>query len=88
MAISLSTVVSRIRKSNGEQNMLNKRLLTALLFILVTAYMVAPAMAQDDLMGDFTVSHYFRRLRWRIHRRNRRRFYRCQSRFDPRRKPG
>ena len=59
MTKSLCTVVSRIRKSNGEQNMLNKRLLTALLFILVAAYMVAPAMAQDDLMGDFTVSHYF-----------------------------
>ena len=39
--------------------MLNKRLLTALLFIFVSAFLVAPAMAQDDLMGDFTVSHYF-----------------------------
>ena len=39
--------------------MLNKRLLTALLFIFVSAFLVAPAIAQDDLMGDFTVSHYF-----------------------------
>lgn len=39
--------------------MLNKRLLTALLLVLVTALLVTPALAQDDLMGDFTVSHYF-----------------------------
>lgn len=39
--------------------MLNKRLITALLFILVTALLVTPALAQDDLMGDFSVSHYF-----------------------------
>ncbi len=39
--------------------MLNKRLLSALLFILVASLLVTPALAQDDLMGDFTVSHYF-----------------------------
>ena len=39
--------------------MLNKRLITALLFIFVAALLVTPALAQDDLMGDFTVSHYF-----------------------------
>ena len=39
--------------------MLNKRLITALLFILVASLLVAPGLAQDDLMGDFTVSHYF-----------------------------
>ncbi len=39
--------------------MLNKRLITALLLVFVTALLVTPALAQDDLMGDFTVSHYF-----------------------------
>ena len=39
--------------------MSKKRLLTALLLIFVTALLVTPASAQDDLMGEFTVSHYF-----------------------------
>ena len=38
--------------------MLNKRLLTAALLVLLAAFMISPALA-DDLMGDFTVSHYF-----------------------------
>jgi multiple sugar transport system substrate-binding protein/raffinose/stachyose/melibiose transport system substrate-binding protein len=38
--------------------MLSRRLLLAVLVILAAGLAVAPAMA-DDLMGDFTVSHYF-----------------------------
>ena len=39
--------------------MMNRRLILAVLFVLVAALAVTPALAQDDLMGDFTVSHYF-----------------------------
>ncbi len=38
--------------------MLTKRLLAALALLALSALLVAPAMA-DDLMGDFTISHYF-----------------------------
>ena len=39
--------------------MLSRRLIVAVLIILVAAVAVTPALTQDDLMGDFTVSHYF-----------------------------
>ena len=39
--------------------MLSRRLIVAVLIILVAAFAVTPALTQDDLMGDFTVSHYF-----------------------------
>lgn len=39
--------------------MMNRRLILAVLFVLVAALAVTPALAQDDLMGDFTLSHYF-----------------------------
>ena len=39
--------------------MMNRRLILAVLLVLVAALAVTPALAQDDLMGDFTVSHYF-----------------------------
>ena len=38
--------------------MLSRRLILAVLVILAAGFAVAPALA-DDLMGDFTVSHYF-----------------------------
>ena len=38
--------------------MLTKRMLMAVTLLLLAALLAAPAMA-DDLMGDFTVSHYF-----------------------------
>ena len=38
--------------------MLNRRLILAVLVILAAGLAVAPAMA-EDLMGEFTVSHYF-----------------------------
>ncbi|MCY3574470.1 MAG: extracellular solute-binding protein [Chloroflexi bacterium] len=38
--------------------MLSKRTLLAVM-LLLAGLMVAPALAEDDLMGDFTVSHYF-----------------------------
>ncbi len=38
--------------------MLNRRLILAVLLVLAASLSVAPALA-DDLMGDFTVSHYF-----------------------------
>ena len=59
MAKLVRTFFLQISIHDGEHDMLNKRLLTALLFIFVSAFLVAPAIAQDDLMGDFTVSHYF-----------------------------
>ena len=39
--------------------MKNKRLMVAILVMLVAAFTVTPALSQDDLMGDFTLSHYF-----------------------------
>ncbi len=39
--------------------MLNRRLIVPVLLILVMALSLTPALAQDDLMGDFTLSHYF-----------------------------
>ena len=39
--------------------MLSKRIITAVILLLLAGLMVAPALAQDDLMGDFTLSHYF-----------------------------
>ena len=39
--------------------MLSRRLILAVLVILVAGLTVTPALTQDDLMGDFTVSHYF-----------------------------
>ena len=39
--------------------MMNRRLILATLVLLVAAFAVTPAFTQDDLMGDFTVSHYF-----------------------------
>jgi len=39
--------------------MLKKRLVIAILVVLAAGLSVAPALAQDDLMGDFTLSHYF-----------------------------
>ncbi|MCY4466942.1 MAG: extracellular solute-binding protein [Chloroflexi bacterium] len=38
--------------------MLSKRNLLAVM-LLLAGLMVAPALSQDDLMGDFTLSHYF-----------------------------
>ena len=38
---------------------MNRHLIGAILLILMAALSVAPALAADDLMGDFTVSHYF-----------------------------
>ncbi|MCY3781382.1 MAG: extracellular solute-binding protein [Chloroflexi bacterium] len=38
---------------------MNRRLILATLVLLVAAFAVTPAFTQDDLMGDFTVSHYF-----------------------------
>ena len=38
--------------------MLSRRLILAILVVLLAGLTVAPALA-DDLMGDFTVSHYF-----------------------------
>ena len=39
--------------------MLKKRTLTVLALLLLTALLITPALADDDLMGDFTLSHYF-----------------------------
>lgn len=39
--------------------MMDRRLILAILVLLVAAFTVTPAFTQDDLMGDFTVSHYF-----------------------------
>jgi len=39
--------------------MLKRRLVVAILVLLVAGFSVTPALTQDDLMGDFTVSHYF-----------------------------
>jgi ABC-type glycerol-3-phosphate transport system substrate-binding protein len=39
--------------------MKNKRLMVAILVMLVAAFTVTPTLSQDDLMGDFTLSHYF-----------------------------
>ena len=39
--------------------MMYRRLILTLLVLLVAALTVTPAFTQDDLMGDFTVSHYF-----------------------------
>ena len=39
--------------------MLSRRLILAILVILVVGLSITPALTQDDLMGDFTVSHYF-----------------------------
>ena len=39
--------------------MLSRRLILAILVIFVAGLSVAPALTQDDLMGDFTLSHYF-----------------------------
>ena len=39
--------------------MLKRRLAVAILVLLVAGLSVTPALTQDDLMGDFTVSHYF-----------------------------
>ena len=39
--------------------MMNRRLILAVLLVLAAALAVTPALAQDDLMGDFTLSHYF-----------------------------
>ena len=39
--------------------MLSRRLILAVLLLLVAGLTVAPALSQDDLMGDFTISHYF-----------------------------
>ena len=39
--------------------MLSKRFILAVLVVLVAGLTVAPALSQDDLMGDFSVSHYF-----------------------------
>ena len=39
--------------------MLKKRTLKVLALLLLTALLITPALADDDLMGDFTLSHYF-----------------------------
>ena len=39
--------------------MINRRLMAAILIVLAAAFAIAPAFGQDDLMGDFTLSHYF-----------------------------
>ena len=39
--------------------MLSKRIIVAIMLLLLAGLMVAPALAEDDLMGDFTLSHYF-----------------------------
>ncbi len=39
--------------------MIYKRMLTIVLFAVAVFLLVTPALAQDDLMGDFTLSHYF-----------------------------
>ena len=39
--------------------MFNRRLILAVVAVLLAGLAVAPALTQDDLMGDFTVSHYF-----------------------------
>ena len=51
--------LASLASHNGEMMMMNRRLILAVLFVLVAALAVTPALAQDDLMGDFTVSHYF-----------------------------
>ena len=51
--------LASLASHNGEMKMMNRRLILAVLFVLVAALAVTPALAQDDLMGDFTVSHYF-----------------------------
>ena len=48
--------------------MLSRRLILAVLVILVAGLAVTPALTQDDLMGDFTRFPLLRRLRRRIHR--------------------
>ena len=39
--------------------MKNRSLILAVLVMLLAAFTLSPALAQDDLMGDFSVSHYF-----------------------------
>ncbi len=39
--------------------MLNRRLIIAILVILAAALAVGPVLSQDELSGDFSVSHYF-----------------------------
>ncbi len=51
--------LASLASHNGELKMKNRRLILAVLFVLVAALAATPALAQDDLMGDFTVSHYF-----------------------------
>ena len=51
--------LASLASHNGELKMKNRRLILAVLFVLVAALVATPTLAQDDLMGDFTVSHYF-----------------------------
>ena len=39
--------------------MLNRRIILAVIALLLAGMLVAPALADDELMGDFTLSHYF-----------------------------